>query len=94
MEPAAKKAQMRKRRHRRVRKRLEGTPERPRLCVFRSNRHIYAQVIDDWNRRTLASCSSLSRELRDELAHGRSVESAARVGEVLARKCIESVQGF
>jgi large subunit ribosomal protein L18 len=89
MKKAKRRVLMRRRRHRRVRKRVEGTPERPRLCVYRSNKHIYAQVIDDWNQRTLASCSTLSPGLRDELANGRTVASAARVGEMVGKQCIE-----
>jgi large subunit ribosomal protein L18 len=56
---AGDKARARYRRHRRVRKNLFGTPERPRLAVYRSNRHIYAQVIDDFTGRTLAAASAL-----------------------------------
>lgn len=79
----------RARRHRHVRQKVEGTPERPRLCVFRSGKHIYAQVIDDWGQRTLISCSSLSPEIKDQTQHGGNVESAARVGEQIGRKCLE-----
>ncbi len=83
------KEEMRRRRHRRVRKMVEGTPERPRLSVFRSGKHIYAQVIDDWNRTTLVSASSLSPELKDELKGGAGVAGAAKVGELLGKKCVE-----
>jgi large subunit ribosomal protein L18 len=85
-----RKAVLRRRRHRRVRTKVEGTAERPRLCVFRSGKHIYVQVIDDWAQRTLLSCSSLSPELRAESVRGSSVEGAAKVGESIARKCVES----
>ncbi len=90
MKRSKRKPELRRRRHRRVRTKVEGTPERPRLCVFRSNKHIYAQVIDDWNQRTLVSCSSLSPELRDQVGRGSTVESAARVGQLLGKKCIEN----
>jgi len=77
------------RRHRHVRKKLEGTPDRPRLCVFRSHKHIYAQVIDDWHGRTLLSVSSLSPELRGQLPHGGNVQAAAAVGALVGKKCLE-----
>ncbi|HVE92766.1 MAG TPA: 50S ribosomal protein L18 [Actinomycetota bacterium] len=85
---ARNKAQERRlsrvRRHRRVRKRVLGMPERPRLVVFRSARHIYAQVIDDVAGRTLASASSLDASLRGEQA--RKAESAKRVGSIVAER--------
>jgi len=89
MSPIKTKKQQRKRRHRRVRKKLEGTEDRPRLCVFRSNRHIYCQVIDDWKGHTLTSASSLSPELQDELEHGGNIEAARKVGELIGQKCLE-----
>ena len=73
-----------------MRRKVHGTAERPRLCIFRSNKHIYVQVTDDWAQRTLLSCSSLSPELKDQLKHGGSVESAAKVGELAGRKCLEA----
>jgi large subunit ribosomal protein L18 len=75
-----------KRRHERLRKGIEGTAERPRLAVFRSQQHIYAQVIDDTAGRTLASASTLDPELKKELANGRTVEAAAKVGAVVAER--------
>ena len=79
-------------RHERVRKKISGTPERPRLCVFRSNAHIYAQVIDDTKGRTLCSASSLELKLEN----GGNIEAAKKVGEAIANKCkeinIESVR--
>jgi large subunit ribosomal protein L18 len=77
------------RRHRRVRKRLAGTPDRPRLCVFRSNKHIYAQVVDDESGRTLLSVSTLSPELKGQLPKTGDVQAAARVGALVGRKCLE-----
>jgi large subunit ribosomal protein L18 len=89
MDATKKKHQLRRKRHRRLRRKLSGTPDRPRLCVFRSNKHIYAQVIDDWNGRTLTSASTLSDELED-LETTWNKEAAARVGELIGRKCIEN----
>jgi len=71
----------RTRRHTRVRKRVRGTGDRPRLAVFRSNRYIYAQVIDDTLGRTLASASSQETDLRSSTLN---ISTAAKVGELLA----------
>jgi large subunit ribosomal protein L18 len=68
------------RRHRRIRKRIQGTADRPRLAVFRSNRHIYAQLVDDRAARTLASASDAG------LAEGDKSERAKRVGQALAER--------
>lgn len=81
---AQKKRAARIRRHRRVRKKVRGTAERPRLAVFRSNKHISAQVIDDVDGRTLASASSLEADLRGE--GGGNVAAARKVGELLASR--------
>ena len=80
---------MRRRRHRRVRKKILGVPERPRLCVFRSLKHTYCQVIDDTTGRTLASASTLSPELRDQLDGSRDCAAAARIGTRIAQVCLE-----
>lgn len=69
----------------RIRKQVTGTSERPRLCVYRSNRNIYSQIIDDTNGVTIASASTQSPELREGL-DGNNVESAAKVGTLLAQK--------
>jgi large subunit ribosomal protein L18 len=74
------------RRQRHVRKRLYGTPERPRLAVFRSSKHIYAQVINDENGTTLAWASSLDPEIRKENAYGGNKAAAVVVGKVLAER--------
>jgi large subunit ribosomal protein L18 len=79
----------RKRRHLRVRKRVRGTAERPRLNVFRSNKHIYAQIIDDVTGRTLASASTLEKELRAEVENGANVEAARKVGQLVAKRALE-----
>ena len=80
-----KKAQ-RQKRHVRVRSKISGTPERPRLCVFRSNANIYAQVIDDVNGVTLASASTLDKEF--EGAAG-NCEAATKVGAMVAQRAKE-----
>jgi large subunit ribosomal protein L18 len=81
---AQKKREARVRRHRRVRKKVRGTSERPRLAVFRSNKHISAQVIDDATGRTIAAASSLEPDLRS--ASGGNVAAAEKVGELLASR--------
>ncbi|MYE27183.1 MAG: 50S ribosomal protein L18 [Chloroflexi bacterium] len=79
-----KKYQARKRRHRRVRKKLSGTAARPRLNVYRSNRHVFVQVIDDVEGRTLVSCSTIDKELAPQLAELKKVEAAKIVGQMVA----------
>jgi large subunit ribosomal protein L18 len=84
------RAEARLRRKKRVRKKVRGTPERPRLCVFRSSRHIYTQIIDDSAGKTLASVSSLSKDFGPKI--GKNVgnkEGAALVGAALAERAIE-----
>ncbi|MCM2535512.1 50S ribosomal protein L18 [Neobacillus pocheonensis] len=77
----------RKKRHARVRAKLSGTSARPRLNVFRSNKHIYAQVIDDMSGVTLASASTLDKELT--LESTSNVEAAQKVGELVAKRAVE-----
>jgi large subunit ribosomal protein L18 len=74
------------RRQRHVRKRLFGTPERPRLAVFRSSKHIYAQVVNDENGTTLASASTLDPEIRKEVGYGGNKAAAAVVGRMVAER--------
>ena len=76
----------RQRIHRRVRTRVQGTPQRPRLCVYRSLSHIYAQVIDDAKGATLASASSLEKDMRGKLKSGANVEAAKAVGSLIAER--------
>jgi len=75
---------VRKSRHERVRNKVSGTKDIPRLNVFRSNSNIFAQIIDDENGTTLVSASSIDKDLK--LENGGNVEAAAKVGEVLAKK--------
>ncbi|MBI4780285.1 MAG: 50S ribosomal protein L18 [Oscillatoriophycideae cyanobacterium NC_groundwater_1537_Pr4_S-0.65um_50_18] len=76
------------RRHDRIRRKVTGTSERPRLAVFRSNQHIYAQVIDDTQHCTLASASTLEADLRAELASGGNCEASVQVGKLIAERAI------
>jgi large subunit ribosomal protein L18 len=78
------------RRQRRVRGKVSGTAERPRLRVSRSNLHIYAQVIDDVAGRTLVSASSIDPELRSALKSGANIDAAKVVGEALGRRAVEA----
>ena len=89
MSPKLDKRSARLKRHRRVRKKVSGTPERPRLCVFKSIKHIYAQIIDDENGLTLVSASTLSPDLRDKISGGSNTEAAKAIGEVIGKKAVE-----
>jgi large subunit ribosomal protein L18 len=73
----------------RVRKKIKGTTERPRLNVFRSSRHIHAQIIDDVNGITLVAASSISPDVKSDLAYSGNVDAAKKVGAAIARKAIE-----
>ncbi|MCR5705819.1 MAG: 50S ribosomal protein L18 [Acholeplasmatales bacterium] len=75
-------------RHLRIRKNVSGTPDKPRLNVFRSNKQIYAQIIDDVNGKTLCSASSLDKELG--LTNGATVEAASKVGALVAKRALEA----
>lgn len=84
----AKKAAL-ERRHRRVRGKVTGTAARPRMCVTRTNAHIYVQVIDDVAGRTIASASSVDAEVRASLKSGSNIEAARLVGEAIGRRVAE-----
>lgn len=86
------KNKVRKKRHLRVRNKLSGTSVRPRLNVFRSTKHIYAQLIDDSNSSTLVSASTLDPELKDSIENGGNAAAAAKVGELIAKRAVE--KGF
>ena len=77
-------------RHKRVRRKITGTAQRPRLCVFRSSNNIYAQIIDDANRVTLTAASSLDAEVKGAVNHGGNKEAAKMVGEMIAKRVIEN----
>ena len=76
-------------RHNRVRRKVFGTPQRPRLCVFRSSNNIYAQIIDDTNRVTLVAASSLDEAVKGAVNHTGNKEAAKMVGEMVAKKAVE-----
>ena len=80
------KNEQRLKRHKRVRKNLAGTPEKPRLCVFKSSKNIYAQVIDDTTGNTLVAASTLDKDLA--VANGGNKEAAKVVGESVAKKAL------
>lgn len=82
----ADKNKARLKRHLRVRRKIQGTATRPRLNVFRSSKHIYAQLIDDVAGVTLASASTLDKELSEGVSNGGNVESARKVGELIAKR--------
>jgi large subunit ribosomal protein L18 len=77
------------RRHRRVRKKVFGTPERPRLAVYKSLKHIYAQIIDDTKGVTLVAASTLDKELRPRLPELTKTEEAREVGRLIAKRALE-----
>ena len=83
------RAEIRRKKHRRIRHRLSGTAQIPRLCVFRSDSHMYAQIIDDLAGHTLVSASTLQAEVKDGLTYTNNVEAAAKVGEVIGKKAVE-----
>ena len=92
MSPVIKKADKNANRlqsHKRVRRKITGTTQRPRLCVFRSANNIYAQIIDDTNRVTLAAASSLEAEVKGAVNHTGNKEAARKVGELIAKKAVE-----
>ena len=80
---------VRENKHRRMRHHLAGTAQRPRLAVFRSNNHMYAQIIDDSVGHTLVSASTLEKEIKAELENTDTVDAAAYIGTVVAKRAIE-----
>ena len=83
------RAEMREKKHMRIRNRISGTAERPRLAVFRSNNHMYAQIIDDTVGNTLVSASTLEKEIKAELNKTNDIEAAAYIGKVIAKRAID-----
>ncbi|MBI5026278.1 MAG: 50S ribosomal protein L18 [Nitrospirae bacterium] len=85
----AAKELARGRRHKRIRKKVFGTALKPRLSVFKSLKHIYVQLVDDTTGNTLTSTSTLDKELKGKLKTGGNVESAKKVGEIIAKRAID-----
>ncbi|MDO4327311.1 MAG: 50S ribosomal protein L18 [bacterium] len=83
------KSEIRIKKHARLRNRFAGTAERPRLAVFRSNNHMYAQIIDDTVGNTLVAASTMEKEVKAELEHTNTVDAAAYVGTVIAKRALE-----
>ena len=84
------RAQVRQKKHRRMRNHIAGTAERPRLAVFRSNNHMYAQIIDDTVGRTLVSASTTQKEIKAELENTDDVKAAAYLGTVIGKRAVEA----
>jgi large subunit ribosomal protein L18 len=78
-----------RRRHRRVRRKVSGTAERPRLAVFRSNQHIYVQIIDDAQQHTLVAASTLDPDLKSEIKSGSNCDASTEVGKLIAKRSLE-----
>ena len=83
------KKEIRAKKHMRIRNRFSGTAERPRLAVFRSNNHMYAQIIDDTVGNTLVAASTLEKEVKEQLEKTNNVDAAAYLGTVIAKRAIE-----
>lgn len=83
------RVEARVKKHKRVRNHLAGTAERPRLAVYRSNNHMYAQIIDDDAQNTLCAASTLEKEIKETLEKTNDVEAAAAVGTAIAKKALE-----
>ena len=84
------RSEVRKNKHRRIRSRLSSTPEKPRLAVFRSNNHMYAQIIDDVAGNTIVSASTLQADVKDGLEKTNNVEAASKLGTVIAKKALDN----
>ncbi len=84
------RSKVREEKHRRMRRHIIGTPERPRMAVFRSNNHMYVQVIDDVAQKTLVSASTLQKDVKEKLEKTNDVAAAAYLGTVIAKKAQEA----
>ena len=84
------RAEVRQNKHRRIRHHLNGTATTPRLAVFRSNKHMYAQIIDDTVGKTLVSASTLQKDVKAELEHTNDVKAAEYLGTVIGKKAVEA----
>ena len=83
-------SKVREEKHRRMRRHIIGTPERPRMAVFRSNNHMYVQIIDDVAKTTLVSASTLQKDVKEKLEKTNDVAAAAYLGTVIAKKAQEA----
>ncbi len=83
------RTEIREKKHMKIRNRFSGTPERPRMAVFRSNNHMYVQIIDDLAGNTLVAASTLDKDVKAELEHTNTVEAAAYLGKVIAKKALD-----
>ena len=83
------RSEVRAKKHLRIRNRFSGTAERPRLAVFRSNNHMYAQIIDDTVGNTLVSASTVQKEVKSELEKTNNVDAAAYLGKVIAKRALD-----
>ena len=81
--------EIRAKKHMKIRNRFSGTAERPRLAIFRSNNHVYAQVIDDVAGKTLVSASTLEKDIKAELKNTDDIEAATKIGDVVAKRALE-----
>ena len=84
------RSKVREEKHRRMRRHIIGTPERPRMAVFRSNNHMYVQIIDDVAQTTLVSASTLQKDVKEKLEKTNDVAAAAYLGTVIAKKAQEA----
>ena len=83
------RTEIREKKHMKIRNRFSGTPERPRMAVFRSNNHMYVQIIDDAAGNTLVAASTLDKDVKSELEHTNTVEAAAYLGKIIAKKALD-----
>ena len=89
MDRKESRQEVRVKKHKRIRNRFSGTAERPRLAVFRSNNHMYAQIIDDTVGNTLVAASTLEKEVKAEIEKTNNVDAAAYLGTVIAKRAME-----
>jgi large subunit ribosomal protein L18 len=83
------KTEARLKRKKRIRKKVSGTANRPRLCIFRSLRNIYAQLVDDSTGKVITGVSTLTAEVKSDMKYGGNAESAKKIGEVIAKKALD-----
>ena len=83
------RSKVRAKKHMKIRNRFSGTAERPRLAVFRSNNHMYAQIIDDDAQITLVAASTVQKDVKEQLEKTNNVEAAAKLGEIIAKKALD-----